>query len=85
VEIFWNYIDKYWYTDASTDEVFINAFTDTADAIMPASSKGHGIFKWILLLFVIIVAVVVIRKLVRQKKQRESEQAAEEENRRILN
>lgn len=34
VEIFWNNIDKYWYTDLSTDDVLIRSFDDTADAIM---------------------------------------------------
>ncbi len=34
VEIFWNNIDKYWYTDWSTDDVFIQTFNNTADRIM---------------------------------------------------
>ena len=34
VEIFWNNIDKYWYTDLSTDDVFIQTFNDTADKII---------------------------------------------------
>lgn len=34
VEIFWNNIDKYWYADLSTDDVFIRTFNDTADTIM---------------------------------------------------
>ena len=34
VEIFWNNIDNYWYTDLSTDDVLIRTFDDTADMIM---------------------------------------------------
>ena len=34
VEIFWDNIDKYWYTNLSTDDVIVNAFDDTADTIM---------------------------------------------------
>ena len=34
VDIFWDNIDKYWYTDLSTDDVLIRAFNDTADGIM---------------------------------------------------
>jgi hypothetical protein len=88
VEIFWNYIDKYWYSDASTDEVFINAFTDTANTIMKGSSNGTGILKWLrrLLLLLVIVAVaafVIIRKRNKDKERRVREQA--EEKRRILN
>lgn len=45
VEIFWNNIDKYWYTDLSTDEVFVNAFNDTAKTIMHVSITNKDILK----------------------------------------
>ena len=34
IEIFWGYIDKYWYDDMSTDELFEKTFTKTAETIM---------------------------------------------------
>lgn len=37
--IFWNNTDKYWYTDLSTDDMFVKIFNDTANTIMPAQEK----------------------------------------------
>lgn len=34
VNIFWNYVDEYWYSDLSTDDMLTAIFTSTADAIM---------------------------------------------------
>lgn len=34
LEIFWAYIDQYWFSDLSTDELFETVFTKTAEAIM---------------------------------------------------
>ncbi|MCC8151051.1 MAG: hypothetical protein LIO96_06255, partial [Lachnospiraceae bacterium] len=34
VEIFWNYVDEYWYSDLSTDDMLTEIFNSTADAIM---------------------------------------------------
>lgn len=34
IDIFWGYIDRYWYDDMSTDELFEKAFTKTAETIM---------------------------------------------------
>lgn len=33
-EIFWNYLEDYWYTDLSMDDVLIETFDSTADSIM---------------------------------------------------
>ena len=35
VDIFWEYLDRNWYSGMSTDELFERAFTRTAEAIMP--------------------------------------------------
>ncbi len=32
--VFWDYIDRYWYTDLSTDALFENVFDKTASVIM---------------------------------------------------
>lgn len=34
IDIFWGYIDRYWYDDMSTDALFEKAFTKTAETIM---------------------------------------------------
>ncbi len=34
VEIFWNYVDEYWYSSLSTDDMLTEIFNSTADAIM---------------------------------------------------
>lgn len=83
VEIFWNNIDKYWYTDLSTDDVFINAFNDTADTIMHVSTTGKDIVKWVLIVIAIILIGIFIICLIKQKHQRAREKA--EEDQRILN
>ncbi len=83
VEIFWNYLDRYWYTNLSTDDVFINTFNDTPDTIMHVSTTSKDIFKWILILAVVIVVGAVVVKLVKQRNKRAKEKA--EEDQRILN
>lgn len=83
VEIFWNNIDEYWYTDLSTDEVFLFAFNDTAATIMHVPTTGKDIFKWVLIVIAIALAGVFIVYLVKEKNRRAKEKAAEDE--RILN
>lgn len=83
VEIFWNQIDRYWYTDLSTDDVITNAFLETADVIMHVSTTGKDIVKWVLILAAVLVAGIVVVKLVRLKHQRAREKAQEDQQ--ILN
>jgi hypothetical protein len=83
VEIFWNNIDKYWYSDASTDDLFVNAFNDTADTIMHVSTTGKDILKWVLIVIAIVAVGAIIINLVKQKNKRAKEKA--EEDQRILN
>lgn len=94
VDIFWDNIDRYWYTDYSTDEVFIRTFNDTAKTIMAdvnaqtnlKSSVVKGIVKVVIVLAVIIAVIVVLIILIvfwTKKQQRKKEEA--EETERILN
>ncbi len=78
IEIFWSYIDRYWYTDAETDDVFINAFNNTADVIMHVSTTGMDIIKWMLILCVVIVVGVVLVTVIKQRNKRAKEKAEEE-------
>jgi hypothetical protein len=83
VEIFWNNIDAYWYSDSSTDDLFVNAFNDTADTIMHVSTTGKDILKWVLVVIAIIAVGVIVINLVKQKNKRAKEKA--EEDQKILN
>lgn len=83
VEIFWNYIDSYWYSDLSTDELFIKVFDREADTIMHVSTTGKDIVKWVVILAVVIVVGITIIKVVRTKAARAKQKAEEDE--RILN
>lgn len=83
IEIFWNNIDKYWYTDMSTDDLFVEAFNDTADTIMHVSTTGKDVAKWVIIAVVVIAVGVVIVTVINKKNQRAKEAAAEDE--RILN
>ncbi len=77
VEIFWNYIDRYWYADMSTDDVFVNAFSDTANTIMHVSTNGWDVLKWVFIVIAIIAAGAVVIILVNKRNQRKKEEAAE--------
>lgn len=43
IEIFWAYVDKYWYSDMSTDDMFTTIFTKTADRIMTKSTTAADV------------------------------------------
>ncbi len=34
IDVFWDYVDEYWYSDLSTDDMLTEIFTSTAEAIM---------------------------------------------------
>lgn len=83
IEIFWAYIDQYWYSDMSTDDMIIKVFNSTANRIMDKTTTmadvGKVIFK--IVLAVIIISGIVIIMVVRRKHK-----AAENaETERILN
>lgn len=84
VNIFWNYIDRYW-TDGSLtmNQVFDKTFTKTADTIMTKSVTFMDILKYTIVGIVIIGVGVIIVVLVKQKYKRDKEKA--EETAKILN
>lgn len=83
VEIFWGYLDRNWYSDLSTDQLFENAFTSTAETIMKKSKTKTDV------IFVVAVGVVIIGVIIAAiaamniKRRHERERA--EETQRILN
>lgn len=83
VSIFWNYVNRYWYSDMSTDDMFAKIFDGTADTIMRVSTTGKDIVKWLLILGVAVAmgAAVIIIIILKHKRSREKA----EEDARILN
>lgn len=82
VEIFWNYLDRYWVTDMSMDAVIYTTFNKTGETIMHVSTTGKDIVKWAIIAVVVgiigFVAVFSINKKFKDKR------AKAEEDERIL-
>ena len=79
IEIFWAYVDKYWYSDMSTDDMFTTIFTKTADRIMTKSTTaadvGNNAVKVIgvIVVFAGIIAVMFIRRKHKAEEAKETE------------
>lgn len=79
IEIFWAYVDKYWHSDMSTDDMFTTIFTKTADRIMTKSTTaadvGNNAVKVIgvIVVFAGIIAVMVIRRKHKAEEAKETE------------
>ena len=83
LDIFWAYLDKYWYTDMSTDDMFVKIFDSTADTIMTKSTTSKDVAKYALIVAAAGVVVFGVVKVVKLKHKRAKEEA--EETERILN
>ena len=83
LEIFWGYIDKYWSTDLSTDDVIVKSFTSTATAIMHVSTTKNDIIKYVIIAVIVVGGGVIVFKIVKEKNRRDHEKAEEAEK--ILN
>lgn len=83
IEIFWNYIDRYWTTDMSTDELFLTVFDKTADTIMRVSTTGFDVAKIAVIIGGIVIVLILLITWWKAKARREREKA--EETERILN
>lgn len=83
VDIFWAYLDNAWYTDMSTDDMFAQIFTKTADRIMDKSTTGADVGKWAVIFVGGAVLLILVIRVMKTKRQHEKEQNAETE--RILN
>lgn len=79
IEIFWAYVDKYWYSDMSTDDMFTTIFTKTADRIMTKSTTaadvGNNAVKVIgvIVVFAGIIVVMVLRRKYKAEEAKETE------------
>lgn len=78
VNIFWNYIDRYWADDSlSTVEVFTKTFNSTANTIMEKSTTSNDIIKIICIIVGIIIVIGGIIYILRMKFKRDKEKAKE--------
>ena len=78
VNIFWNYIDRYWTDDSlSTVEVFTKTFNSTANTIMEKSTTSNDIIKTICIIVGIIIVIGGIIYILRMKFKRDKEKAKE--------
>jgi hypothetical protein len=72
INIFFDYIDEYWDDGSiSTDDMFVNAFNNTATRIMGNSdssssssskTKKSGVWKFVAIVFVILIAFWAAKK-----------------------
>lgn len=83
VEIFWSYLDSLWYSDMSTDDLFAQAFSKTADRIMDKTTTGADVGKTAFICITIIAVGVIAIVIMNTKRKHEKEKA--EETERILN
>lgn len=78
VNIFWNYIDRYWTNDSlSTVEVFTKTFNSTANTIMEKSTTSNDIIKIICIIVGIVIVIGGIIYILRMKFKRDKEKAKE--------
>ena len=78
VNIFCNYIDRYWTDDSlSTVEVFTKTFNSTANTIMEKSTTSNDIIKIICIIVGIIIVIGGIIYILRMKFKRDKEKAKE--------
>lgn len=83
VEIFWSLVDNNWYSDKSTDDMFVDVFNSTAERIMTKSTTGNDVAKTGLLVVLVVAGAVGILVIMKVRRKHESEHNAETE--RILN
>ena len=78
VNIFWNYIDRYWTDNSlSTVEVFTKTFNSTANTIMEKSTTSNDIIKIICIIVGIVIVIGGIIYILRMKFNRDKEKAKE--------
>ena len=82
-EIFWAYLDKYWFSDVDEDTLFANAFSDTANRIMQRTPTGVDAVINVAKVAVVVGVIGGVIFIMMVKRKHEAERAAETE--RILN
>lgn len=83
IDIWFNYIDKYWYGSYTTTDVFISAYNNTAKTIMSAPTNFWDFGKVAVIVLAVILVAMIAYKALKSKFKRDKEKVAETE--RILN
>lgn len=83
VDIFWGYIDRYWYSDMTTDALFAKVFDKTGSTIMRVSKTGADIVVAVIVGAVVIGVFAFLYLGYKKKIERDRQRA--EETERILN
>ena len=79
MDIFWGQIDRYWYSDLSTDDVFVSAFNETASIIMKTYTSGWDVAKIALIVVAVVIVIAGVIVILKVKRRNEAEKAAETE------
>lgn len=78
IDIFWNYIDRYWSDSSlSTVDVFTKAYDSTAKTIMKRTTTSKDIIKIICIVVGILLIIGGIIYILRMKFKRDKEKAEE--------
>lgn len=74
-DIFFAYLDSYYYGSFTDEEVFANAFSKTADTIMSSTTNGYDLAKVVVIGVVIVVVLMTLIQFWKAwKKQKNKEQ-----------
>ena len=57
-DIFWNYVDRYWYSSMSTEDMLAAIYDHTADTIMTKSTTPNDILRIVLYGAIILIAAL---------------------------
>lgn len=75
-DIFFAYLDSYYYGSYTDEEVFANAFKSTADTIMSSTTNGFDVLRVMIIGVVIIIVLLILVNFWKARKaQKNKEQA----------
>ncbi|MGI6230264.1 MAG: hypothetical protein ACOYJL_05035 [Tractidigestivibacter sp.] len=83
ISIFWGYIDRYWTSDLSTEDMLAKVYDGTADSIMSVTTTTQQMILTVVIVVAVIVAVLLVIWLIKTKRKAEAERAKETQD--ILN
>lgn len=79
VEIFWNYIDAYWWDDISTDSLFIKVFTTVGEVIMREPTNGWDFAVKAIIVVAVIVVIAGIILIIKVRANAKHQEALDTE------
>ena len=82
-EIFWSYIDRYWTSDMSTEDMFGTVFGKTGRSIMVVSKTNGQIIGLVIFGAAVLAIFIIGYMMIKAKFKRDKEKAEETAN--ILN